>query len=606
MQAYPLKRVKWSNEHIMTALFGILILYLLPDWLHRPMALLGFLVLLLAALLIDTIFNMVKRKQILCAVSSAVTAAILQILTPGIPLYGRLLGIFIALSLGKHIWGGTGKNPINPALTGLLLICMLFPVPSSIFQPSFISIIAILLSLPLIIFRPFAAIGFIFGMTAALFSLGNFSLSAVISSGVFFWGCIIITDPVTITPNPLIGGGLGLLGGFVSLFFPDNLYYMAMIILSINTISALLKKFEYKVPYRKLFFKSGRIKNYLTLQPNFYDLTGEENAMNNSIRGIVENTNNPLEILERIENNDVFGLGGAGFPAIRKIKTVIDAQTTDKHLIVNAVECDPGLLHDKWLLQNKLKEINEGIEILCKCLAFKSITLAVKKNKNLQTSKASHTSKRYILKQVPDYFPVGSEKFLIKEVLEKNLNDGVIPAKEGILVLNLQTVYAVFEAVCSNKRADSKFITIANMKKNIGYVAKVKLGSPMKTIIDSVLPEGGASFYGGGAMQCSIADNEAIIDKTTNFLAISDFPKYKESELCSHCGFCSLNCPSGLFVKEISALVDKNLLMETLKLNPNSCLQCGRCSSVCLAGRNLSNRIKIAKEYSLHHNVEAI
>ena len=71
--------------------------------------------------------------------SAAVTGLLLAMnLPPGVPLWVCLIGAFLAIWLGKQIFGGIGNNPFNPALVarvGLLIalpaIMTTWPVPRS-------------------------------------------------------------------------------------------------------------------------------------------------------------------------------------------------------------------------------------------------------------------------------------------------------------------------------------------------------------------------------------------------------------------------------------------------------------------------------------------
>lgn len=182
-------------------------------------------------------------------------------------------------------------------------------------------------------------------------------------------------------------------------------------------------------------------------------------------------------------------------------------------------------------------------------------------------------------------------------MLGKTLAHDTVPAHAGILILNVQTVFSIYEAVCLNRKADSRFLTVADMNEKTAQVVKVRLGTRIHDIMETIHPQSTYFFSGGGCIQARVAGEEDVIDKTVNFLAAGDFPHYKESLLCSRCGFCSENCPAGLKVNTIVRLVDEGKVQETGKLHAERCIGCGSCSFVCLAGRNLSARMKTAKEY---------
>lgn len=592
MNTFPLIRVKWSNEHVMAAVFGVLVLYMLPSWLQNLPGFLEFLAVLIFSLIIDTTANIIRFKRPVCAVSAAVTAAILYVLTPGVSLWGQLLGAAAALLVGKHIWGGTGKNPINPAMVGLLFISLFFKIKEPAFTATLMLLPALVLSVPFIKFRPFAAFGFMAGMVAALIYMQEFSFEAFIAYGIIFWGCLILTDPVTITVNPFIGAVGGVITGFFALRLSGSALVMATGVLVFNILSVAADRFGKSPNVRRPGYI--RVKKIIPFQSGtipFYDLTKNKAEKIEDISLLDRE-----EILRRIEVNEVFGFGGAAFPTIEKIRAVIESRESRKHLIINGVECDPGLIHDHWLMCSHMNEICTGIKILTKCVKFESVTLAVKESADISCAEGVKVYR------VPDYYPAGAERFLIRQVLGKKLSRQVIPAKEGILVLNVQTLYAIYEAVCKNKKTDTRLITIADMKGKSGYVVKVRLGTNIQRVIDALVLKAGHAFLGGGAMQCRNAADDDVIDKTVNFMAIGDFPRYKESPLCSRCGFCKSNCPAGIMVDRIAELVDEGDLKGAKRYKPETCIQCGNCSRVCLAGRNLAARVKAA---NLNHFILA-
>ena len=596
MNTFPIIRVKWSNEHIMAAVFGVLLLYLLPSWLQHPVSILRFLALLFFSLLIDVFINIYRYKRPICAVSAAVTAGVIMVLTPGVTLWGQLLSVLVALIFGKHIWGGTGKNHLNPAMVGLLFISIFIPIQEPVFQATILLLPAMVLSLPFIKFRPYASLGFIAGMMLAILLKQEINLHNIIAYGVIFWGCIVITDPVTISDHPIVGTVLGIIIGFSTMIHQTNsIFSMVAGVLLFNIISFLTR--ELSIPNVKLHskIKIKKVVPYLN-STEFYDCTDLDQRKKAFITSIKKHDNKfcsyqtgANEILKRIQKNEVYGLGGAAFPAIEKINTVIESKVERKYLIINGVECDPGLIHDHWLIRNGMNEICRGIEYLKQCINFQDIIIALKDTKEI------HSTSEIKMIKVPDYYPVGAERILIKEVLGEEFSNYEIPSKSGILVLNVQTLYTIYEAV-NNKKADTKFITVADIKKQSGYVVKVKLGMRVHDIIKGLGLDSKNVYFGGGAMQCQLADEEDVIDKTLNFIAISEAPKFKGSPLCSKCGFCRGNCPAGIRVDQIAELVYKGEMQKLKRFKAEKCIQCGNCSRVCLAGRNLATKVKVAKE----------
>lgn len=595
MNPFPLIRNKWSNEHIMAGVFGITLLYLLPRWIENPGVIPGFLITLTFALIFDAVANFLRYKKLVCGVSAAVTVAVMEVLTPGIPLWGSLLGILVALGFGKHLWGGTGKNPLNPALTGVLFLSFLFNLQTSIFPVTLFTVLAMILSIQFIRFRPFAAIGFMAGMIFALLLSGEFLVGNLIMYGVVFWGCLVVTDPVTVSSNPLVGFLAGLSGSFISLYFSSGVMGLCIGVLGLNILSFFIDRTIGKFDLLKMpgYLRLNKIVPFSNEKTIFSDLTEPSNhKMDESPVHTV------AEILNRIGENEVFGYGGAGFSTYQKIKSVIESKSKQKHLIINGVECDSGLIHDQWLMQHLYQEIVQGIGLLRQCLKFESVILAVKDTKNISFPK------EIVIHQVPERYPIGAEKILIREIHKKNITPDGIPSEEGFLVLNIQTVYWIYQAVVYNHKAENRFLTVVNSHEKTGLVVKVPLGMKVQKVVEKLFPDyQGSVFIGGGLMQCQFADDNKAVDKSVNFIALSDLPYYKESALCSKCDRCSRHCPVGLDVRKIAELIDNNdslQLQTSQKLflyHPEKCLGCGSCSYICLADRNLSARIKVAKEY---------
>ncbi|NLE00681.1 MAG: 4Fe-4S dicluster domain-containing protein, partial [Fibrobacter sp.] len=299
----------------------------------------------------------------------------------------------------------------------------------------------------------------------------------------------------------------------------------------------------------------------------------------------------PSEILNAIRDKAVFGCGGGGFPASVKIETVLNSSAPDKFFIINAVECDPGLIHDKILLGKYPDKIRMGISLISRIIPFKKIILAVKDNLiDFNTDKNIE-----IFKSFP-FYPAGSERALIKQILNRKIQSKEIPAELGILVLNVQTVLAITEAVIENRKAVTKYITVANFKQKQNTVVRASLGDKVSDIINKVYPDGYPVFYGGGIMLARQADEDSVIDKSTSIIAISDFTSFKESPQCSHCGSCMKYCPEHLEVNRIADSIDRNKITSTHKFAPERCVSCGICSYICPAGRNLMRRVQTAAE----------
>jgi ferredoxin len=580
MNSYPLIRNRWSNEHLLALLFFVVSLYQLPDWVGSGISVLQYILFVAAALFLDTVINYIRYKKLTCAVSSAVTAAVLYPVAKGLPGWAGLLGIAIALTVGKHMWGGTGKNKFNPAVTAMFVLSIMFDLKLPPFELSYLLLPALILSLPFIAVRVFPGIGLLLGMSIAFIISYELSPAILIACGVIYWSCIVITDPATATDKPIAGFVLGFLAGFLSLYFNPSLFSLSLAILLFNGASFILNHYSGRA--KGISLSGIKIKapfGAVSTDMEMIDLTGElyDNHSNQKVP-------EAESILESIRKNDVFGMGGAGFPTINKLETVVKSGANEKYLVINGMECDPGLIHDKWLIHNRQADIAKGTALLNSIIEFKKICYI---SKDIQNITLPETIEMH---QLPDRYPYGAEKIFVEKLLRIKVPTDSNSAQYGVLVLNVQTVLAVYEAVYLDKKTDTRYITVADLFKGINKVVKVKVGDRVDKIVEKAVGSKGITFVGGGIMQSHPAQEDEVIDKKTNFIAVGMLPKYKESTQCINCGLCRLYCPMGLNVKKIAELVDEGKLLEAQTYNMSRCISCSTCSYVCLAGKNLSNR----------------
>jgi len=567
----------------MAALFAVLLVYQLPIWIDTPKQIFGFVGVIIVVSLLDTVLNTRKTQKIQCGVSASVTVGILYTLFPRITFFYALMGAVSGITIGKHLFGGTGRNVFNPAMIGAVCLSFFLPVKDPVFDFNPITVSAMILSLPFVVMRPYAALGLIIGMLTSMSFKNVLDFESIITSGMLFWSCLVITDPVTITYRPFIGAVGGIVIGFLSmhLFHVPTIGAISAMVLILNLITSFVESKGLLVQnthYRKSNLKTPYKRIHYNLHARH-----QEVASSQGIHKLSKSF-----IINKLEEHEVAGLGGAGYPTHLKVKSLMDSSSRKKILIVNAVECDPGLVHDTWILMQYQSEIVKGIQVLCQCAQFDKVLLATKEN----IESFAHEDIEVI--KVPNYYPAGSERELIKLALGMELSKEDIPTQLGILVLNVQTVLSVYEVVCLNKKNHTKFITIANLISKEAQPLEVSLGSKISDVMESVYDTQFPLFAGGGLMQSRAAGADERIEKTTNFLAISHYPRYKDSH-CSKCGICVKRCPQGLEVYKIADIVDRSQYEKLKKYNPDRCISCGICSYYCLAGKNLSEKVKKAK-----------
>ncbi|HEX3077989.1 MAG TPA: 4Fe-4S dicluster domain-containing protein [Lachnospiraceae bacterium] len=310
-------------------------------------------------------------------------------------------------------------------------------------------------------------------------------------------------------------------------------------------------------------------------EKGFIDLVGEK------LCKVTTQNLDKDQILGRIKQGNISGLSGSGFPTTKKIDEVMNSKASKRYLIVNGVECDPGLLHDAWLLHNRYQEITNGIELLRKCIPFDEVILATKED-------IKEKSKGFNVRRVASRYPMGAERILINEVLGIQLTAMEIPARKGILVINVQTVLAIYEAVSQEKTVDSRYLTVSDMTCGEAVIAKVALGANARDTLTKVLGErkGRNAYIGGGAMSAKELSREDSIEAKTNFVGYGESVRYQNDSKCKKCGACARKCPMNIRVDRIVQSVEKGETAAIKSYQPENCIECGSCTYFCNAGKN--------------------
>ena len=217
----------------------------------------------------------------------------------------------------------------------------------------------------------------------------------------------------------------------------------------------------------------------------------------------------PEEIVNRIKNAGVVGMGGACFPTFIKLTPPPTAKA--ECVIINAVECEPYITADFRLMMEKADEILIGLELLMMGAKVTTGYIGIETNKmpaiELLTKKCAEkfNGSKYHVEVVPlkQRYPQGGEKQLVDAVIQRQVPaPPAIPVNVGAIVQNVGTAYAVYEAVMKHKPLFERYTTVTGKKiKNPGNFL-VRMGTPMKDLIDACggMPEGDNKLLAGGPM----------------------------------------------------------------------------------------------------------
>jgi len=287
------------------------------------------------------------------------------------------------------------------------------------------------------------------------------------------------------------------------------------------------------------------------------------------------------EFLDLLKTKSLAGRGGGAFPVYKKIEALKQAGGKNRICIINGVECDPGLVHDAWLLEHNRDDISCIISLLRRYYGFTRVILAVTPDKAGIYIDGAETA------VVPDTYPAGAESRLIRSLLDIDIAPHDYPTRQGILVQNVQTLCGIYHALSSTSEEDIRYITALNLKSGESFVIQTENGTPIGDIARTVFPKEDTLFVGGGIMQARLPLDNEILTDSINCITLSEKPRFKEKD-CRGCYQCNIHCPADLDIKRISEAV-RDSKPDTIPpdLDPKLCPQCGSCTYVCPAGIDL-------------------
>jgi len=323
----------------------------------------------------------------------------------------------------------------------------------------------------------------------------------------------------------------------------------------------------------------------------------------------IDNTNNiieecnlsPQEIIEKIKKAGIVGLGGAMFPS--HVKLSIPPGKSIDTLIINGVECEPYLTADHRLMLEKGKEIIIGIRILKKALNVKNVFIGIELNKieciNYLASLLDLNNEIKIIPLKVKY-PQGGEKQLIQAITGREVPPGGLPADVGVVVFNVATTFAIYEAVQKNKPLIERIITVTGKCLENPINIRARIGTPINKLLEAA----GAKVQNirklivGGPMMGRAIDNfEAPVLKGTSGILVfgEDDALRNPHKSCIRCARCVQSCPMHLEPYLLMTLAERKLFEKLKNNNVTDCIECGSCSYICPSSRPLLDYIRYGK-----------
>jgi electron transport complex protein RnfC len=310
---------------------------------------------------------------------------------------------------------------------------------------------------------------------------------------------------------------------------------------------------------------------------------------------------NQKEIIQKINEMGIVGLGGATFPS--HVKLMVPEGKKAEVLIINGVECEPYLTSDHRLMLEKGEEMLVGLQILMIALGVTRAMIGIENNKPDAIKHLEGLVKNFkgiSVHALKVKYPQGAEKQLIKALVKREVPSGKLPIEVGTVVHNAGTAFAVYEAVQKNKPLFERVVTITGKSvKNPGNFL-VRIGTPVSELIDAAggLPEDTGKIIGGGPMmgKALISVDVPIVKGTSGILILRESESSRKAvNHCIRCAKCITACPMGLEPYLIEKLVINGNFEQAQHERVMDCIECGSCHFTCPAGRPLLDYIRFGK-----------
>jgi len=306
-------------------------------------------------------------------------------------------------------------------------------------------------------------------------------------------------------------------------------------------------------------------------------------------------------LLKLIQDAGIVGLGGATFPTHVKLKPPPDKKIDT--IIVNGCECEPYITSDHRLIIEHGDKIVKGLQLIMKIIDCNNAYIAIENNKPDAIDKLKEIIKnlnankqKITVKCLETQYPMGAEKTLLKRILGKEVPIGGLPMDVGVIVQNVGTIYAIYEAIYNGKPLVERVVTVSgevNEPKNL----LARFGTSAKELIEQCgdkKPDANIVIFGGPMMGISQISFDTPIQKGTNSILIKKDDKQLESN-CIRCGSCIETCPMNLMPMMYVALVKKRKYPELKECYIENCVECGSCAYGCPAKIPIVQYIKTGK-----------
>jgi electron transport complex protein RnfC len=307
----------------------------------------------------------------------------------------------------------------------------------------------------------------------------------------------------------------------------------------------------------------------------------------------------PADLIARIADAGIVGLGGAAFPSAEKLAH------PRRLLILNGAECEPWIACDDALLRERARDVLQGGRVLRRAVGAQRVLLAIedRMDQALAAARAALDGSDDIeLAIVPTIYPEGGERQLIEALTGEQVPAGGLPRDLGVIVHNVGTAAAVWQAVAMGQALVSRIVSVTGPGVARPGNYEVAFGTPIAHLIEQAggyTSQAARLVIGGPMMGVALPDDGAGIDKRSNCVLVlgqGEVRRGAPTLPCIRCGDCARACPASLLPQQLHFFLRSGDQTRALQHGLTACIECGCCDLVCPSRLPLAEQFRLGKQ----------